>query len=249
MINSDSHKYHYLQRSFILHSYPYKENSLIANILTYEKGRIDVLAKGVKNSKKGIFNLLQPFQQVALSYSYKNNLSILTDVEKISVTTPVLNGKSLYCAYYINELLLRLLPVNETCEDVFHLYEKTLQNLHLNDYLESVLRQFEIQLLSALGYQINFAINISTNQPIEINKSYLFDPTEGPFEPSSQDNITTDKMYPKVSGKTLYALNLLDFNDKNVVKESKILLRLVLQQYLGAKPLKSRDLFKKLYGK
>jgi len=242
-------KYSYHNRTYILHSYPHKESSLIINAFTFEQGRIDLLAKGVKKSKKGLHSILQPFQPISISFLIKDNLSILTTAELNNVTVPILNGKSMYCAYYLNELLLRLLPVAEPVEEIFYLYDETLNQLHEVGNLESNLRRFEVLLLEYLGYQLNLEFDTLSNQLIQTDKDYFYDINMGPFEISSEskprDKINT---HIKISGKALRAINTLDFSDKNVVKESKNLLRLVLQQYLGSKPLKSRALFKQLYG-
>jgi len=274
MTNSD--KYNYFNHSYILHSYAYQESSIIANVLTFEQGRVNVLAKGVKSSKKGLASLLKPFQSLSLSYLRKDELSILTGTEKSSqlfakssnkvctgnalsekaisgkaLSGKALSGKALYCAYYLNELLLRLLPLQEPCEEIFLLYEETIAELNFSEDRERILRSFEVKLLFFLGYELNLEFDAFSHQPIEKNKYYYYDPLSGPYEIEKQNVMVKDQHtinHPQVAGKSLIALNALDFSDKSVVKECKNLLRLVLQQYLGNTPLKSRELYQQLYG-
>ena len=43
-------------------------------------------------------------------------------------------GESLYCGYYINELTLKLLPRADPHEDIFVMYNQTLNQLSADPY-------------------------------------------------------------------------------------------------------------------
>jgi len=225
---------------YVLHSRPYQENSLILQCLSRERGIISLLSKGARSSKKQLLSLLQPFKPLSISYIGKGDLYILTGVELSStegqdISKPLLQGKSIYCAYYINELLIRLLPQDEAYKDSF----------------EEVLRIFELSLLTHLGYELNLKYDIHTGKEVDSNKNYYYDPLSGPYEFTDNNfssNNSQQLPHLSISGKTLTAINSLSFDNPQVQKESKILLRQVLNLHLGDKPLKSREVYKQLYG-
>ena len=53
----------------VLHHYNYQDNSLIVNFFVQELGKLSAVARGVKNSKKGRYALLQPFSET--DYQFK----------------------------------------------------------------------------------------------------------------------------------------------------------------------------------
>jgi DNA repair protein RecO (recombination protein O) len=246
---------------YLLHSRPYQDNDLLIQCLSRDDGIINLLSKGARSSKKGLLSLLQPFQCLSVSYVGSGDLYILTGVEifsleqfsasnSIEFSKLKLCGKSIYCAYYINELILRLLPLGDPFPEVFRLYQKTLVDLKQdNNAVEIVLRIFEISLLTLLGYEPNLQVDIHSGKKIEQDKQYYYDPLSGPYE--LDHNMTmcnVNQQHPCISGKTLTAINSLTFDNSQVQKESKILLRQVLLCYLGDKPLKSREVYRQLYG-
>ena len=57
------------QRVYILHTYPFKETSLIAEIFSEKFGRIPVVAKGARRPRSSIRGMLQPFQVLLANFS------------------------------------------------------------------------------------------------------------------------------------------------------------------------------------
>ena len=239
---------------YLLHSRAYQDNSLIIQCLSRENGVINLFAKGARSSKKQLLSLLQPFQCLSISYIGKSDLYILTGVElstidNHSLTKPLLQGKSVYCAYYINELILRLLPLAEAYPDVFNLYQQTILDLQFKETYEKVLRVFELSLLTHLGYELNLKYDIYTGKKIDANNFYYYDPLSGPYESLSDNNFSNNiQQHQRISGKILTAIYSLAFDSPQVLRVSKNLLRQVLNYHLGDKPLKSRAVYKQLYG-
>jgi len=165
-----------------------------------------------------------------------------------------LRGKALYCAYYVNELLLRLLPAHTDCQEIFKLYFMVLNTLaecsaqqQMNDQpmiaaYETPLRFFELNLLELLGYGLNLTDEISSDQPIESDKKYFYISESGPCltEVAGAKQII-------ITGQTLIDLHNRQFNGEKTLQEGKHLLKWVLNEHLGPQPLKSRELFKQLY--
>ena len=120
-------------------------------------------------------------------------------------------------------------------------YQDTLISLHGFGKLESILRVFELNLLSELGYAINFYEAYSTQEPIVEGELYKFSPDLG-FELISGRDHGEDMQY-LFEGDILISMRKLEMGDKEVAKSAKRLLRIALTSLLGGKPLNSRDLF------
>ena len=57
------------QPAFVLHSYPYRETSLIIDVLSRDHGRVALVAKGAKRPHSALRAVLQTFQPLALSWT------------------------------------------------------------------------------------------------------------------------------------------------------------------------------------
>lgn len=234
------------KEAVVLHHHDYRNSSQIVHFFVNDYGKVSAVAKGVKQSKKQTFSLLQPFQKLTISLTGKHELLTLKNVEATTVQWK-LNGKSLYCAYYINELLLRLLPSHTDCQEIFKLYDSALSLLFQCSVQGAVsyelpLRLFELKLLEFLGYGLNLNHEINSGKALEADKQYHYIIDSGPSEqaPSSVKSLA-------ISGTTLRALEKVDFSEQKTLQESKQLLKWALAEHLGDKPLKSRELFKQLY--
>jgi len=228
----------------VLHSYHYQNSSLIVNFFLRDYGKVSAIARGAKRkrAKDNSFSLLQPFQNVIVSLTGKQELLILKTIEA-GQTHWELSGKALYCAYYINELLLRLLPSETECADIFILYNKTLNFLAENPtQFEAPLRIFELKLLEFLGYGLNLDYAIDSEQAIEVDKIYYYHIGSGASE--KKDFAAASLA---ISGKTLVDLAQRQLFDAKTLQQSKQLLKWALAEHLGCKPLKSREIYKQLY--
>ena len=140
--------------------------------------------------------------------------------------------------FYMNEIIMRLLHKHESHPELFDSYDTTISKL-LNDESEQILlRYFEKTLLQSLGYGVILDHDVHTNEVIiaEEEYYYVFD-----FGPS----IETHNAKPgiKISGETLLELNTETLFDTRNFNEAKMLFKSILNQYLGDKPLASRQLY------
>ncbi len=227
----------YLEPSFVLNSRSYRESSLIVDVLTQRHGKLALLVKGIKNKKTTeTAALLQPFNALLISLvGNSDGLRILSDVELESLPFP-LKGMTLYCGFYVNELLSYLLHGNAPCPEIFMIYRDFINNLHTDsENLEKSLRLLELKLLENLGYGLQLTHDFSQNQDVIPEKKYYFIPDQGPVE--SIDGF--------ISGSSLIALERKKLDNKQTLMESKKLMRYVIDFYLQGHQLKSRSLFKK----
>ena len=134
------------QPAFVLHRRAYREGSLLLDVLTRDFGRIALVARAARASKKGQGSLLQPFQALLVSWSGKGELKTLVSVER-SQMLPLVTGERLYSALYLNELLVRSLAPADPHLPVFEAYESLLPGLAEDPDHEPLLRNFELKLL------------------------------------------------------------------------------------------------------
>ena len=77
------------QPAFVLHSYPYRETSLIIDVLSRDHGRLALVAKGAKRPHSALRGVLQTFQPLALSWSGKSEVRTLTGAEWVGGMLPL----------------------------------------------------------------------------------------------------------------------------------------------------------------
>ena len=138
------------QAVYVLHTYPFKETSLVVELFSQQFGRIAAVAKGARRPRSAMRGMLQSFQMLAGAWSGKNELKTLHSLDWNAGLT-LLNGEALMCGFYMNELLLRLLPREDAHVNLFQHYEIALQTLANETDLATTLRRFELKLLQELG--------------------------------------------------------------------------------------------------
>src|SRR5580765_1888303 len=131
-----------LEPGFVLHAYPYKETSLIVEAFTRRFGRVSLLARGARRPRSAMRGVLLSFQALSLSWSASAELGTLLRAEWSGALLP-LRGRGLMCGFYLNELLLRLLPRDDAHEALFDFYSESLKELAGTSSHAPVLRCFE----------------------------------------------------------------------------------------------------------
>ena len=228
------------QPAFILHRYEYEEASLLLEVFARDYGRVGLVAKGARRAKAGYRALLNPFQPLLLDWSGSGELFTLTRAHAEAAAFP-LAGRALFCAFYVNELMLRLLQRQDPHEGVYGVYAQALSHLAHGDEMETGLRFFEKRLLQAVGYGLVLERDARTGTPIDPEADYVYLPEQGPVRSGAAAGT-------RVRGATLLALARESLDDDATRKEAKALLRQVLARYIGAKPLNSGRLFQSRRG-
>src|SRR5450755_3103627 len=116
------------QQAFVLHAYPYRETSLIVEALTPGYGRVALVARGAKRPRSELRGVLQAFQPLALSWAGAGELKTLLRAEWRG-GLPLVSGSALLCGFYLNELLLKMLPREDAHPQLFRDYQSTLGKL------------------------------------------------------------------------------------------------------------------------
>ena len=226
--------------AFILHQRVFRESSFLLDIFSRDHGRISLIAKGVRKQKRSQAGLLQIYQPLLLSWQGRSDLQTLTAVEP-NGPAYLLRAESALCGLYINELMMKLLPLGESESNLYIDYQKALFGLQESLQNEITLRLFEKQLLSHLGYGLVLDQDVETGEPIDDGKDYYYVADEGLY------CWQTGQQRNRISGRSLqHLVTEQDFDEKSL-NEIKQLMRMVIHFYLGDKPLRSRELFSQLH--
>ena len=227
-----------LHPAFILHRRPYSNTSLLLECFTASYGRFPVIAKGINNKRSGLNGLLQPFSSLLIDWCGKGEVKTLVTCEP-GDSVIRLSKKALYCGFYLNELMMRLLERLDPHARLFESYSESLHKLADGIDVEQVLRRYELILLAELGYGVNLSLEAETGDPVDPEKCYRYVVEHGPVLMGSESDFS-------ISGSTLLALERGDQLNTKERKEARALMRRVLTHYLGDKPIKSRELFQVL---
>ncbi len=220
---------------YLIHHRKYREKSHIVHLFTQEYGRVD-----------GILRQIPPpqYQPICLQATGKSELKNFTKLEILN--QPVFfHGDAFFAGFYLNEIVLRLCPLEEAMPQTFEQYQLTLLQLQqlasheqASLFLRQILRQFEHVLLQELGYAIDFSVDANQQQILPL-RHYQFQLNDG-FLPVAQASRST------LSGTLIASMQNYedgqDFSHEQLQLLGK-LYRQMISSLLGDRPLKSRQLW------
>ena len=181
------------------------------------------------------------FQPLMLSWSGKAELKTLHKAEWQGGYAP-LRGLSLICGFYLNELLLKLLPREDPHEQLFEAYAAALAQLPAAQDHAAVLRRFERVLLQELGYGLVFDREVISGVPIVAEALYRYVPDRGPVAATK----TSEQSGVELVGQTLMNMAADQYTDPRTVQQSKVLMRSLINHCLGNQTLHTRQLLRDL---
>jgi DNA repair protein RecO (recombination protein O) len=219
-----------LQPGYVLRTQPYGDTSLLVEAWTRDQGRIGLVAKGAREPRSRQRALLQSLQPLWLSWLERGDLGTLSGVEAAAPAF-ALRGETLFCAWYLNELLLKLLPRHDPHPTLFEAYATALAELDRAQ--EPALRRFELRLLAELGYGLELSGELDPAQ------QYRFDGENPPVPVLAGDRSA-------VSGVSLIALRDERFDDPRALRDARRILRSALSRRLGGQELQTARLLREL---
>jgi DNA repair protein RecO (recombination protein O) len=229
--------------AFVLHSFAWRETSLIVELFTRDEGRITTVAKGAKRRGSSLRPVLQQFCPLSISFSGRGDVKTLTQAEWQGGFIP-LSGDTLMCGFYLNELILRLVASADPHPNVYDAYLIAIDHLQHSTTLENteaILRRFEWALLQDIGFAPSAQHDMDL-KPIEPDCWYECLIEKGFYGlPPHMTQAHTHQ--PVVQGKTLNVLSSQDLlMDLDALKQSKRLMRYLFRHHLGGRTLKTRDM-------
>jgi DNA repair protein RecO (recombination protein O) len=230
------------ESGFVLHAYPYSETSLLVEVFSRLHGRLPLLAKGARRAGSALRGSLLAFQPLSFAWMGRGEVRTLTRCEWQG-GHPLLKGDRLLCGFYVNELLMRLLPREDAHEQLFDHYAAAVRGLAGGADTESVLRSFERRLLQELGYALTLDRDAASGAPIEPDRLYRYEPERGPVPVR---NGAAPDAGGIVAGRVLLALAGDDYSDPAIAQVAKQLMRVLIDHRLDRQPLHSRTIFRSL---
>jgi len=240
MSNASSRQRIQDEPAFVLHSYPFRETSLVLEVFSREYGRVPLVARGARRPRSALRGLLMSFQPLSLSWFGKHELRTLHSAEWQG-GQPQLHGTALLCGFYLNELLLNLMARDDPHQSLFDYYQQTLQRLAQEQDHAFTLRSFEKHMLQELGYALSLETEAGSGKPIVPEKTYRYILERGAIA----ETADSAQGLP-VAGKTLLDMATDDYRDLNSARQSKQLMRMLLDHYLAGKTLHTRELMRDL---
>jgi DNA repair protein RecO (recombination protein O) len=233
------------QAAWVLHTLPWRETSLIVEVFAREYGRVALVAKGARRPMSALRGVLMAFQPLLLDWSGGGEVKTLIRGEWRG-GQPLLTGHALLCAYYLNELLLRLTAREDPHPALFDTYESAMAAMGRGEPLPVLLRRFELALLRELGYGAMLDGD-EDGRPIRPDQPYRYIIEHGPraCTGDAAQPAEADEGVP-VGGQTLLDLAVGDYSRATTLAEAKRLLRVLINHHLGGQPLQSRRVLQEL---
>lgn len=212
-------------QAWLIHQYPIRDHLHLVYLLTPDR-----LLKGFYRVPKKPYVLKpQPFQSYWISWRENKNA---INISKMEANQSGLNlsGLQLFIGLYLNELIYNLCRDEQLIPSFYPLYQQLLSNDSSFD--ESLLRQFEWQILADCGYAIDFSMTCQQQAIVE-DLFYHFDPSMG-FKEGAQG----------FSGAQLLAIQNGQITYPETLKILKQILRMTIDHVLDGKVLHSRGLLR-----
>ncbi len=175
--------------AFVLHQYPWSESSLILEVYTRHQGRLAVAAKGVKRPTSSFRSVLLPLQPLSLNIGGEGEIRTLKAAEWLGGHV-MPTGDALLSGFYLNELLLRLLPRDDPHPALFDAYRQAVLMLAQggDTAVAPALRAFELILLREVGVLPDLRKQTMLQQPVERSGHYELVPEGGLRDCGAQDH-------------------------------------------------------------
>lgn len=219
-----------LEPAYLLNARPYQDSSLLIEVLTRQHGRSGLIARSARGPKSKLRALLQPLQPLLLSALQSGDLGTLTAAEPAGAPI-VLTGERVFYAWYLNELLIKLLPRHDVHADLFDRYALALNTLQ-DVETDVTLRLFEKHLLAELGYGLQLPDDV---QPLQ---HYRCDAGMEPMP-----CVASSTSYP---GSSLIALAQEQLDTPQARKDAQRLLKAAIRHQLNGKTLETPAMLRAL---
>jgi DNA repair protein RecO (recombination protein O) len=225
-----------LEPAFLLHHYPWRDSSRILELFTRAHGRVAVFARAARRGGSSLPATLQPFAEVLVSWSARGEAGQLTGAERAGAPQ-FLAGDRLMSGFYVNELLIKLLPRHDAHPTLYDAYATAVARLHDATVDPArALRIFEKRLLEELGWGLALAHDSLSGEPIEPRHAYRYR-LDGGAE--AIDGVAEDKLV--MAGESLLSLAREELADAQSLADARRLLRAALDQCLEGRSLRTRE--------
>jgi DNA repair protein RecO (recombination protein O) len=146
----------YKTQAIVLKSMNLSESDRLVTFLTEVHGKVKCVAKGARKAKNCFWGSLEPMTQIQLIYFGKENQSLyrLNQSDIIESFQSIREDfAKLYTGVYFLELIDSMILEGHSDKHIYNLLQQTLTAVKQQSELGSLIRLFEIRLLSLSGYK------------------------------------------------------------------------------------------------
>jgi len=216
-----------------------------------------MVARGARRPRSALRGLLQPFQPLLLRWNGGSELKNLISAEWMGGIAS-LAGRTLMSGFYLNELMVRLLPREDAHPVLYDDYLSTLGMLAAHErvqgveLVEPILRRFECNLLREMGYSPRFDRTSGSGELVVPSGFYRVAPQLGvqglgPNEDTDEADVYSGRTLLTLAGASASIEEVVRLmGDPLVATESKRLLRRLLGHHLGDTVLQSREVMREM---
>lgn len=163
--------------AIVLRLVPWSETSLIVTLWTRDFGKLSAIAKGARRPKSPFESALDLLAQTSVVFYPKSGdvLDLLTEAKLVRrFRSAQRNLASLYCGYYVAELLLTLTEEGSPVPELYELTCRTLVEFDRDQDPLACLLRFEWHLLRLLGHMPNLENCVGCGGEIDRNERIPF---------------------------------------------------------------------------
>lgn len=224
---------------FVLSTRDWKESSLLIDVFTQHFGRKRLIARGVRRPTSASRGLIVPF--VPLSFSWFGQRSYLHQVKWVG-GYPMPSGIAMLSAWYVNELLLKLLPLCDPYPTLFDRLQHTMQILATGKHLASTLRKFEYHLLLELGLAPSLEKD-AQDKAILADQMYWVQHEQNLIR---LEKATKNSVDLQISGQSLLNIHKEQYVDDRTKQEARAFFQFLLTFYLPKNQINMSEMLHQL---
>ncbi len=211
----------YKTEAIVLRQRKLGEADKIVTLFTPNYGKLDGVARGARRTKSRLAGHLEVLTHVAVMLAEGRNLDTITQAQAIDGFSPLREDlERLSRAVYAAELVDRISPEGEGSYQVFHLLLTTLRRLAEAGNVDTVLRYFEMQILSLTGFQPQLEQCVACGERLSAVPNYFSSSAGGVLCPSCGEGIAVPRSLSVNALKVLRLLQRGAFGEVARVKMS-----------------------------
>lgn len=163
--------------AIVIRTIPWSETSLVVTLWTKDFGKISAIAKGARRLRSPFESALDLLAHSSVVFIAKTTdaLDLLSEAKLIrrfrSAQSDLL---SLYCGYYIAELLLVMTEEGTPIPELFELTKRSLEDLDATHQAAECLLRFEAQMLRILGHMPSLESCVGCGESLAIDDRLPF---------------------------------------------------------------------------
>lgn len=236
--------------ALIMRTRPYRETSLMVDVLTREMGRFAGVQKGYR-SRRGQRSI-QPFLLGVLDTSVTSGLANIYGFETTENLAPT---EHIASGFYTLEIVFRALGERQVEPEIFDVTIATLAALTGGQPEKPILRHLERTLLDCLGYGVDFGYAeselSSDTEKVVPDRDYVFVPGHG-FVVQEAQGIRAEAGQAArgrdaaeglvLNGSVIAAIEREAYGSPVTLAMARQLYQTALLPLIGDRPLESRKL-------